>query len=99
MWRKLSSSGPRFAHLSTNTRCWGAALGVASVGFQAAGVQCAAEGVSRAAKVSETRMQRQWVRACVRVGAASDVVERRKVVRSVEVRMASVLWPGKMGCE
>lgn len=37
------------------------------------------------------RMQRQWVRVCVCVGAASDVVAIKKVVRSVVVRMIAVL--------
>ena len=72
--------------------CWwyGEALGVGSVAFQFAGVQCAAEGVWRESKTSETRTQRQWVRACVRVGAASDTVERKKAERSVVVRIVIV---------
>lgn len=61
-----------------------------SEGCQRAGDQCAADGVSMA-RTSETRMQRQWVRVRVRVGAASDVVERRKAVKSVEVSMMVVL--------
>lgn len=59
--------------------------------FQLVGVQCAADGVCRGLKVSETRMQRQWVRGCVRVGAASDVAARRIAVRSDVVCMFAVL--------
>ena len=78
-------------HLSSVCWWYGDALGVGSVAFQFAGVQCAAEGVSRELKTSETRMQRQCVRACVRVGAASDVADRRKVVRSVVVRIVILM--------
>ena len=66
------------------------------MGDQLAGVQCAAEGVSRGSKEELTSTQVQWLCCVVRVGAARVAVKNRNEVSVVE-RRGVVLTSWELG--